>query len=714
MKRNLALIYASWGILYVGLVLIFKYLPHSGNIGFLSLIFGLVYFLLPGWLINRFIKINNLARSGQILTSFVFSLGFYLILGLSAILIGLTLESLMILVIALTAVLFLMGLIYDLKTGREYRFNLKIKDSWFLYVIPVIVSFLILLFIDSQGANYNGDPYFHLAIIRKAVEGMPLTSSNLVYSQSAQNNPAYLMPAWHLTVAVLSKFLQIDIVSAWSKINLSLLPICFLGLYFFIRTIFKNKLIVLVTFLVSLFFLFFPGLGYFFERLLVPDGFCQFILMPLALSFCLIFIFEKNQKIIWPLAILTISLIDIHAVHFLYFLLTLVLFAIIISLATLFREKEILKKAWELVILNLILVIVLAVLFELKNGAVLDALNSFWRAPVAAISYPTFSSFPAAYKIGFVLLPLTLCWARNRRTLLILSSFLLIPLIYWTGLRDLTIKLFSFIFTDRLLVNAGWYWLVFGSLFGGLFLGLELLVKQEKSKKILIFGSFLAATLVLIIESVFQTFSNLIYKIFYARPILEQGYAWAWPVFGGAIIVTAGFLIWQKKKPSSWPKIDELSLYWLMVIFLTVIVFYPTIFKADFPELKLRFFSQNNISEVSASAKDLGTAPAYALFIKNSIPEKSTILANPSVSRILPVWVDDYLVYYPGSAWSQTFGLLFEGALSEKATEDLLGDPKYKIDYIVSSPDDKIQQYLKGSSYQKIYSQNYTIYKVTK
>ncbi|MBM2820984.1 MAG: hypothetical protein HW405_744 [Candidatus Berkelbacteria bacterium] len=422
MKKNLVLVYLLWVILYFGLLLIFNLISGSATVGILALAFGLVFFMFPGWLLNRFLKIEFKEIVGQSLVNFVLSLGFYLLINLTAIVIGLSIFQLLITNIILLIILFGAAFIYDYSTQKEYHLDFKFEKISVIYLLPIMVSILIIVFIDSQGANFNGDPYYHLAIVRKAFDGLSLTVSNLSYSHSAPNNPAYILPAWHLVIATYAKLTKIDIFAAWSKVNLTLLV---------------WALMIIVCFLVSLFFLFYAGPGYFFQRLAVPDTLAQFILLPSVLAFSLIYIFTKNKKILWLLGALMIALADVHAIHYLYYIFILLFFAISLSLANLFKGKDTLKPAWMLLGVNILVLILVGVILELKSGFTSSNLTSFLSAPISEIAYPTFKFFQITFKIGLALLPLTLIFAKNRQSLIIAASFLLAPIIYWTPLKDL-------------------------------------------------------------------------------------------------------------------------------------------------------------------------------------------------------------------------------------------------------------------------------------
>ncbi|MBM2820985.1 MAG: hypothetical protein HW405_745 [Candidatus Berkelbacteria bacterium] len=265
--------------------------------------------------------------------------------------------------------------------------------------------------------------------------------------------------------------------------------------------------------------------------------------------------------------------------------------------------------------------------------------------------------------------------------------------------------------------NVGWYYLVIGAVLGGIFIVIENLFKNPQSKKILGFTSVFFVMVMAILEATRQTFSNLIYYIFFSTPTLEQTYTWAGPLFVISLVLAIVFLVWQKfsqKDVFSISKSENLP-YIVAASLVIILFFYPTIFRQAPINWSFMVFSRNGVNSVGTSSLGLNFDGNLMEFIKTDIPSKSTILANAPTSKNLSVLTDNYMVYNQGTAWAEKFKKVFGGEFDSSVVKEIINDPKYKIDYIIVSPVDQINSDIFNESrYKLIYNQEVSIYQANK
>src|SRR3990167_1803525 len=83
------------------------------------LIFSLYFFLLPGWLLGRLIKIDYKDFSSKVTISFGLSLSLYLIINLLAIFLALNINQLIIIYNILIPILFIAAVVFDLSAAKN-------------------------------------------------------------------------------------------------------------------------------------------------------------------------------------------------------------------------------------------------------------------------------------------------------------------------------------------------------------------------------------------------------------------------------------------------------------------------------------------------------------------------------------------------------------------------------------------------------------------
>ncbi|MEK7142608.1 MAG: hypothetical protein AAB785_00180 [Patescibacteria group bacterium] len=711
------------------LIIISKLFPIALATSPVFLIFALFLLLFPGWFLSRLIKIETYNITSQLVISFSLSLSFYLLVNLIAIFLGLNIEGLLWVYYILLPILFLAALTSDLwqdKTWPAFKLKTIFQKENLLLLLPIVFGTIIILVIDAKGADFNGDPYFHLAIMRKAIEGQPLTLNNLAFIKVYEPNPAYAFPAWQIFLGVISKVTALDIFTVWAKMILPLTLLSFFSWYYLSKTIFPNRTFQIISLLFFMIFIFGPSAGYIFQRLSVPDSFARLVVAPLVLALGLEYFL--NKKISWKILLVfglgAINLLIIHGMHYFYLLLLLLCFFILWS-AFSFKDSGFfsnLKRGLLVLGAAILPATVLTIILEVKSKIISVSLSHFRAAAPANLAYLNFGKYPLIYKYGYFLLPIVVLFRKNRPLVFILSSMIIAPLVYWTPLKDYLSSFLSQVFVDRLLVNTSLYFLVFSLLIG------FLVVKVENNLSRYFKTSWLPALFLTILLTFFvlleinnKTFSSFGDSYFYSRKISQSISASSLSIF--LVISILAFLIYiyekfkSKKDYFLLPEFKNQLAGFILIILLSFVLFAPA-FTKTFASLKSsRFFSSRDFSQKAYALSDIGYDPGGIEFLKSQIPPKSVILADKLASRSIAMLSDHYLAYNLGSFREGKLTAVFTNDLSDNEKEIILFSPKYAIDYIfLRLPDAQGDEYFSQHPelYQKVYDSKVQIYKVFK
>lgn len=734
MKTLYQSLFFKYGIWALFGILIFLFVKITPAIFANSWIFSaaFLYFLLfPGWLLARIFRIRTDDLIGRLLGFFVLGLGFYFILNLIAIFIGISLSTLSFILFLLLIVLLIVAVFLDLQRKEAaqeiaygtWRQVLKLENIYF--ILPVAIGVFIVWLVALKGPGLDGDPYLHLSIIRKALDGSSLSSRALAFTQTQPINAAYVYPTWHIFLAFLSKSLSQSIFMSWNNILLVLTVISFLSWYFLSKVLFRKTAWTILALSLFMIFVFYGGPGYLFTRLGVPDTLAQLILLPLGLGFSLKYILDPSTELGASYKLLIINflialmLLIVHGPHYFYLLLSVIIFGLLYAV-THWKDHE--YKATLLNILKVFLaeiavLIIAGIAIELKSQTLSASISQFAKSATGGVNLVTsFSKFGIVYKYSLLFLPLVLFFFRSRRLLFIIATMLLVPLIYWTSLQSVMSKLLSGVFTDRLLANTSLYFYVFT-----LILGTILVVKDRfyakfaKNIQYLFTGLAIALGIVLLIlEEKTHWVSDFVYKILYAKPTnawLNNHYWW----FLGVVVVIAVIilivLMAKKVKVDNYEYKNQLFAFILMVIF-SYILISPSIVNTRY------YLSQPPKLTGEAYFLYLVHNDQRALnFVQNNLPAKSVILASRDTSKGLSTLIDQYMTYNAGSAYEETFKWVFNSATADSGKAEIVIDPKWAIDYVyLANPASEAKHFhAHPEAYQKIYSDQKTeIYQLIK
>lgn len=724
LRRSFILEYVLW-ILFGLLIFAFRQIDTSvfQNPWVFSIAFLYILFL-PGWLLSRLFRINIDDLAGRILSYFIFGLSFYLIVNFIAIFAGMSLATLSFVIFILLGVFLIISFFLDLPkkaiTDQEISWRQVLKIENIYYLLPVVIGIFILWLVSLKGPGLDGDPYLHLSIIRKALDGSALSPRALAFTKTQLINPAYVYPVWHIFLAFLSKNLSISIFSTWSNIIIALTIISFLAWYYLSKILFQKTSWTILALSFFMIFVFYGGPGYLFTRLSVPDTFGQLILLTLGLAFALKYILdEKIGGLLIINFLLSFMLLIIHGPHYFYLIVSILLFGILYG-ATHFRDtdyKPTLLKILKVFLVQLAVLVLAGVAIELKSQTLSSSIIEFYKSASGGVAFSTnFTKFGLVYKYGLLLLPLVFYFIKSRRLLFIIATMLLVPLIYWTPLQSIFNKTLSGVFTDRLLANTSLYFYVFALILGAiLFFKDRVYTKLGKNVQYLIMGLvILIGILLVFFEIKSQLISDFVYKIFYAKPTnawVNSHYWWILTIVLVIAIIITIFIGNKKMKIDNFEYQNHLFIFILFLI-LSYVLISPSIINIRYQikEPKPLSGQEYFLYLVKNNQKAID-------FIQNKIPIQSVVLASPEASKGLSVLVNQYLAYNAGSAYERKLAAVFDQNVSDSVKTEIMSDPKWAIDYIYLVDPANGNSLFRNhpAKYQKIYSDNQIeIYKVIK
>ena len=712
--------YVLWILFGIILYILSFLLPHSSSLFFLSI--SLYLIMLPGYLIWRLLRIE----AQGIMRLLIFSglgLAFYLLINLAAVLIGINIDQLIKIYEIVLPLLFLVALFFDFLKPNQEKPITDWKKIWqkenLPYLIPIVLSIFIFLVIEAKGADFNGDPYYHLAIVRKVIEGSRLNPASLVFSQTGSANPAYAYPAWHIFVGGVSKILNLDIFTTWSKMVLPILAFAFLAWWKLARLIFRKNSFTILAFIFFATFTFFGNAGYLFQRLTMPDTLAQYFLMPLALALFLDNIFDQklNQRKLSVFALTLISLLIIHGLHYFYVLFAVVLFVIIYITV----ERKNYRKILLVLFWSLAPFLILALALEIKGGFISDTLCHFTGSQNIEIVYSEFNNMPLPFKYAFLLAPLLVLFLRKEKNILMLLALMVLtPLIYWTPLRDLSSRVFSFVFTDRLMGNVALYYFVFSALAGVIVLFIEKSAVTLPRRGQGFFLALLLAILgmLVVLEETSGLVSRFTLNVFYSDEVSNFVGGHVWSILVIIIILTASLFIWQERK-KRFIEFGEFTSYWRGFVILSILAFVliaPSWATGVMLIKASANLEKSDYTDKAISYESLGSQEAVE-FIQRNIPKKSIVFSDQESIKQLSNLTDLYMAYNLSSGAEQELTKIFDENVSEKTKTGIITSSKYQIDYVYLRP-----AYLPSAAYfesypniyQEVYSDGAKIFKVIK
>lgn len=529
---RLYLLFLVWGLIFL-ISLIFPTTPLTFLIGFLFLLF------LPGFLLSRILKIkirNDLFGMWMIylVTGFIFNLLFCLL----AILTHANITILLIAYGISLPVLFILAFILDLKRPVTDLVLYSYKDIFklenLIYLVPVTLIILIIFALNKIGADFAGDPTYHLSIVSKVVDGGPFGVGSLAFPKNQpQVQYAYLI--WPVFLGLLSKIFHLNIFTLWDEIIVGLTVVAALSWAWVFKQIFNQKFLVILALVIFLIFNL-TNSAWLLTRFPVPDTINKLFLLPLSLALAFQFIFDSKRD--WKILGLTVTLLlisaFIHLTQYIYFFFMLGAFALVyaVSFWRTPNYKEVLRRILILALTAIILYIPFVLAVQLKYGAVGEILAWFTTVQLVLI-YGHFKDYDVPVQYAFVILPLVALFCRrNPKILFLLVIMLIAPVIYYFGpLREFISLKLSFVFVRRMFSNMVWFFGVWALIAGFVIILIDRLTISAKSRQAkLIINSIVAMVTILLLSLDFK-FHWLTYAYQFilgskARHFLEANFVW--------------------------------------------------------------------------------------------------------------------------------------------------------------------------------------------
>ncbi len=667
LRRNLIITYI---LFFVWFLVVFAAIKYFTLTSFTIALTFLLLVFLPGFSLGRIFRISAESILDRLIFYLTLGLIFNLFLCLLGILFGLTINSLEFFIIVTQGILFIVSLMLDLtrpdqnlgQCSGKFKDIFKRQNLIYLFLFGLII--LVLSTVDQLGTNFTGDPLDHLAVMRKAIEGIPLTIENLGHAKN-QIQIAYALPVWHVFLGLLTKISGTNIFIVYREITTVLAGLVFLVWYWFFRKLLPTReLAILALFLFILFH--FYNNAYLYTRLPVPDTFNMLLLMPLCFGLALNYIFNKdsNYKHLVILSLTLTFMGFIHWTQYFYYLFAMGLFAVIYPIFK-YREpdfKPVFKRILLSIFANMILVLP-SLLFLYLKDIISSNLGTFTSVKKVSTNDRLYK-FDPYFKLSYILLPLVAVFFRKYRKLIfIFGVFLIGPLVYnIPSFYRFSREFLSHVFVNRFYTNLGqWPYLVWAILIGFVLVLIDrLLSKIYPSWKYLRFliDGLLLIFLVWMFWIQYRTgqIQKLYFSVFDFSTstfnFLNANYYWLIPVIVGIALI---IYILQKYYPSlvEFFTFKEYKNSSTMLILTLIIIFFlgiPSFSHLNYyPKKEFQnwhFFL--NVTDPTADFinPDKFGGMAAIDFIKKNIPPKSVFDTNTQASYTLPTLVDVHMASY--------------------------------------------------------------------
>ncbi|KKQ18739.1 MAG: hypothetical protein US31_C0002G0084 [Berkelbacteria bacterium GW2011_GWA1_36_9] len=668
---------------------------------FLSAIF------IPGYVLSRVIKIQYEGFVGQLILWLTLGLSFNLLLCFLAVVGGLTISVFLQFYFVAMALLLIVAFVLELlkpadqeiKISLNYREIFKAQNLIYFFLFILIV--LVLVTVDQLGTNFTGDPFYHLSFMRKAIEGQPMTINNLSYLKN--DFPiAYVIPLSHVFLTLFVKLTNSNIFTLYRELSTVLTLISFLVWYWlFVKVLPNRQVAFLALFLLILYY--FDKNAYLYTRLAIPDTFGNLILLPLSFGLVINYVFDKSSTykhlIIVSLMIALMGLY--HFTQYFYFLLAMGLWVVLYAIFNYKKEDFwlILKKIFQCIFVNMILIVPILLFWLLKNNTFSKSLQVF-SAVTRTSNNDRFEKFSPYMQLSYVFLPFIILFFKKYRSLIfLLSVFLVGPLIYnIPGLENLMRHYFSHIFVNRLYGNLGeWPYAIWALVLFFLFILVDrLMIKLNAFSKYLKY--LINSVLVVILGWMFYlqskegkilSYYNQIFRSEGLHNWLSGSYHWLIPL---TMAVALALYIGQKYslKINNFFEFKNIQNQSTVLILMLIVVFF--ILSPAYNHLSVyanKVLVNNHFFSVATDPTlDIINPTQFGgmetiEFIKNNIPSKSVFDTNSRANYSLPTLVDVHM-----ASWTNNDDVdptkLYQGLYEKIPLNDKLNLlKKGDIDYII-------------------------------
>lgn len=685
----------------------------------------------PGFGLARIFKINfENDRLGQLILWFSLGLIFSLSICLVSILAGFNIIALNNVYPWLIGLSLVLALTLDLTRkqpdAQKFIFNWKniFTTKNLVYLILILLGLAGVLMVAVQETLMKGgDPNFHMSVARKAYEGLALTPGNLGFTSSEKIHIAYGTPIWHVFLALLARFNQVDILIVWKAAAGALSFAALFVWYWLFSKILKNQVLSIFSTIFLLLFIFNQSLGYFFFCLPLPDTLGTYFLLPLAISLAIKYIFDKtaNYKLLIAIALLVILMAIIHLTQYFYFLLMIGMTGLIWLIVQ--RKNEdyilVLKKIGWLLLATALIFVPFLIILELKGHIISKILKTTMAAPPQDLRYGLFKKWNTYAKYAYLLTPLLLVFLRKNSRLTFLFALMLIsPIAYYEPISLFIMKYMDYIFLNRMIGSITWHFVVLGLIYGFIILILERAISVIASKLWKIVANVAVVLLIItfiLAEIKFHVAAKIFDLIFSkTTDAYLTGHAF-WILM--IIILVSLIIFWLQirikkfadfftfNEPKNW-LIVLCGLVFLLTIFFTTT--YQTLWsyigfglKSNFLLEKVSFVNLKSgdnhwlIASTNSGGGDLVD------FIRTNVPQKSVFMVPGTTIYIFPILLDQHMAAYARTEKFSDYSRIYESKydLNEKLRQISRG----QIEYILLNRPEK-----QGQAFFDAYPQYFT------
>lgn len=681
------------------------------KIMFYTIMIIFLLLLLPGFLLSRIFKIwpksDILERT---VLFFILSFSWNMLICLIGLISQLNISELTIFyfigLLLLISIWLILNKFQLLISIKKIKLD-NIKEN-FLWIIPIILAIFTIVIAGKNGAIFEQEAFFHLAIIKKALAGQPMTISNLNFIGTSILHPVYSFPLWHIFLALMAKICRTDIFQIWNAVLVPLSVFTFAIWAWLLRLVMptKNTAAIGLSFFAIVILLF--DQGYLLERLMVPNTLGLFVLIPIIFGLSLKYVFETEKAtqtfIIFGSILFFTSII--HSLQFIYFGLIFFIFTLWLSIYQ-FKNTNLqipARKAWTIIGYYGAAILIIALI-----ALNLHLIN--WQNLNQNItSTNTFNNLFSFTKITFIIFPLLfLLTKKYPRTIFIISLFSVLPIIYFadtTFFQHILVQLFGRIFLDRLAAYVTWDFAIWGILIT-LILNFADYVIDKLKKWIMPISALIISILIIeiFLEQKFHLISKFYNQIFLNNTLTNFLNNYYWLLVLAIIVIVFLIYIWQIKFALDNSFLEKINHKFSIFILATILLFF------FFSPAYTNFVNPQTKTDINHQKIELGDMGGQNTidFINTKIPPKSRILATSVASDHLPLLTDNFMASYPRSAKESEINQFFWSDMNYENKLNLIH--KFNVEYILITPqinheNDVLNQH--PESFKNIYNQNQT------
>ncbi len=703
-------------LIWLGVLAALLRFTHLNVTGLGMTLTVLTLIFLPGIFLWRLIRFENVNLSIKLL--YIIGLGFvfYFFLNFLALIFKMTLGQLSFAIGFFSLVLFCLSFWEDRQNLFEIDFIWIKKQTigdWLLIALLLVGVIAAFLGVDAQSNKVIGDSSFHLAILKKVLTAENLSPHNLWVTKTTSLNLVYSFPVWHIFLGFLSKILNLNTITTYTEVLLPLVVLAIMVVLGFIKAVFQNKYLVIVSFLTFLALSFSAGIFYNLVPLRSPDSLVRLLLFPLVLGLTINYLIDTKpvkSKIfanVFFISFLAISMGLVHFPQLIEYFLILGLFLIFWLIFN--RGKEALKKLAWLFLTLAVLILPYLLIFQLMN------LRHFFQSNLANFTDDHFrnksyivSSNIYLYTV-FALPLMALFFKKERRLIFVVAIALGLLMISWQvfQLRLFFLKYFGEVFTIRAITDIPSF-LYVGFIIFLLILLLNLCFRKKifayLSSSVLIGGfllilAFRAAPVKNFIDTVIISAKNPFFYDYFV-PILIVLVAVSIVIF-----VYQNFI--RKKDLTIQDPPNKINFVVITFILLAILSMpYLSDFRYVLAHNPNGSLINNREIQAVGDIQRVGGKETID-FLQTLPPRAVLITSSITVAQILLPNISQYLAEYPYGinefSYSQK---LYDPNLSPEGRQEILD--KHPVDYVICLRSWETVLFEGQTGFEKIYQKKYS------